>query len=266
MADKSFIYALDFDGVICDSAHESSRTALLAAKAQWPHLQLPSSPNETFPESLVQALRSVRPVIETGYENVVLGRMVAEADEQKLEEQFVQPILKDWPTIRDARMLEWGLKKEDLIQVFGSVRDKWITEDQLSWLNANKFFPDVVSAINSSSGPVFIITTKQTRFAHLLLQHNNATIPLERIYGLEKGSKISVLKEITAMPEHQGKQVVFVEDRYETLEKVSLSMLGQPLQLFLATWGYNTPQICEVAEKHPFITLLDLPTFVNKFQ
>ncbi|KAI0563812.1 HAD-like protein [Gracilaria domingensis] len=194
------------------------------------------------------------------------SRMVAEADQQKLDEQFIEPVMENWPGIRDARMEEWDLDKEDLVRVFGSVRDKWITNDQLSWLTANKFFPDVVNAINSATGPVYIITTKQTRFAHLLLEHNKAKIPLDHIYGFEKGSKISVLKELIAMPDNRGKQVVFVEDRYETLEKVSLSMLGQPLQLFLATWGYNTQQVREVAEKHPFITLLDLPTFVNKFQ
>lgn len=133
-------------------------------------------------------------------------------------------------------------------------------------LLTNCSFPDVVQGINSASSPVYVISTKQTRFVQLLLEHNRANIPPENIYGLESGSKISVLKQLIAMPKNAGKQVMFVEDRYETLEKVSLSMLGQPLQLFLATWGYNTSDIRSVAEKHPFVTLLDLPTFVNKFQ
>lgn len=68
------------------------------------------------------------------------------------------------------------------------------------------------------------------------------------------------------MPQNAGKQVCFVEDRYETLEAVSISMLGQPLQLYLATWGYNTEKIRKTAEKHPFISLIDLTTFVSNFQ
>lgn len=68
------------------------------------------------------------------------------------------------------------------------------------------------------------------------------------------------------MPHLSGKTICFVEDRYETLEAVSLSMLGQPLELYLATWGYNTSQTCAVADKHPFVELIDLPTFVNKLQ
>lgn len=86
------------------------------------------------------------------------------------------------------------------------------------------------------------------------------------MFGFGTGSKISVLKKLIAMPENAGKTVCFVEDRYETLEAVSLSMLGQPLDLYLASWGYNTEKIRKTAGKHPYINLLDLPTFVSKFQ
>lgn len=126
-----------------------------------------------------------------------------------------------------------------------------------------------MDAINFSSAPIYIITTKQTRFCDLLLRRNGVSttaIPEDRIYGYGTGTKISVLKKILAMPEHKGCNVVFVEDRYETLEGVSISMLGQPLRLFLATWGYNTPYSRSVVSNHPFIDLLDLPTFISKLQ
>lgn len=86
----------------------------------------------------------------------------------------------------------------------------------------------------------------------------------ENVFGLGSGSKISILKKILALPENKGKKLMFVEDRYETLEAVSLSMLGQPLELYLATWGYNTEKTRNVAKKHPFINLLDLDSFVAK--
>lgn len=125
----------------------------------------------------------------------------------------------------------------------------------------------MVDAINFASAPVYIITTKQARFCNLLLERYGVTkIPEENVFGLGSGSKISVLKKLLAMPGMDGKSVCFVEDRYETLEKVSLSMLGQPLQLFLATWGYNSETTRGVADKHPFIDLVDLPTFVSKLQ
>jgi hypothetical protein len=68
------------------------------------------------------------------------------------------------------------------------------------------------------------------------------------------------------MPENAGKKIAFVEDRFETLEAVSLSMLAQPLELYLASWGYNTEASRKTARKHPYIPMIDLPTFVNKLQ
>lgn len=123
----------------------------------------------------------------------------------------------------------------------------------------------MVDALNSANGPIYIITTKQTRFCLLLLQRNGVTtVAQENLFGLGSGSKISILKKIISMPENKGKKVVFVEDRYETLEAVSISMLGQPLEMHLATWGYNTEKTRNVAKKHPFINLMDLDSFVAK--
>lgn len=128
-------------------------------------------------------------------------------------------------------------------------------------------FPSVVDALNSANGPVYIITTKQTRFCLLLLQRNGvSSVPAENVFGLGSGTKISILKKIIAMPENKGRKVMFVEDRYETLEAVSLSMLGQPLELHLAAWGYNTEKTRNVAKRHPFISLLELDSFVTKLQ
>lgn len=125
----------------------------------------------------------------------------------------------------------------------------------------------MVDALNFTSAEVYIITTKEARFCKLLLEKYGITsIPEDRIFGLGTGSKISVLKKLVAMPHAAGRQICFVEDRYETLEAVSLSMLGQPLQLYLASWGYNTEKTRSTAEMHPFISLIDLSTFVSKFQ
>lgn len=140
MASGTFVYALDFDGVICDSAQESSRSAFLAAKRLWPQLPLPSKPTDEFPSHLVLAMRSVRPIIETGYENALLARMLSETDPEQVQSQFVDPVMKDWPTIREGLMQSWDVKKEALIDAFDSVRDDWISEDETSWLTANKLY------------------------------------------------------------------------------------------------------------------------------
>lgn len=266
MAAPAFIYALDFDGVLCDSVGESSVSALRALTRVWP--DLPNAPSlSSPPDWLVAAMRAVRPVVETGYENILLARTLLERGEAEAD-AFVNSMLDgDWPGERDALMEQYGCDKETLVSSFGLTRDDWITEDMEGWLGANRMFPGVVDALNFAAAGVYIITTKDTRFAKLLLESAGVRgIAEERIFGRGSGSKISTLKKIIAMPESTGRKVVFVEDRYETLEAVSISMLGQPLELLLATWGYNTKKARETATSHPFIDLLDLQTFVSKLQ
>lgn len=266
MADAKPVYALDFDGVICDSVGESSVSAYRTLSAVWPGL--PGLGDGEPPGWLLSALRSVRPVVETGYENVLLARSLLEKGKGSAADEFVASALSGkWPDMRDALLDEWGKTKEELVEAFGSTRDAWIEEDVASWVSTNRFYPDVADALNFSQADKYIVTTKQIRFVELLLKSNGVTdFPSDRIYGLGSGTKISVLKKILSMPENAGRRVVFVEDRYETLEAVSISMLGEPLDLFLANWGYNTAEARETADYHPFINELSLPTFVGKFQ
>lgn len=213
-------------------------------------------------------MRLVRPVVETGFENVLLARALFERGPGDMLDAFVAEALDGgWPRMSKELMELWSVEKELLVNEFGSVRDEWIENDLDTWIGSNRMFPGVVDALNFAEADVYIITTKQTRFAKLLLESYGVRgIPDERIFGYGTGSKISVLKKIIATPEASGRNVVFVEDRYETLEAVSISMLGQPLELYLASWGYNTGKTRETAENHPFISLIDLPTFVGKLQ
>jgi phosphoglycolate phosphatase-like HAD superfamily hydrolase len=262
----SVVYALDFDGVLCDSVGESSQSAVRAVARIWPDLPIARSASSP-PEWLLAAMRKVRPVVETGYENILLARTLLERGEGEAEGFVDSALHGDWPSDRDALMQQYGCDRDSLVEAFGSVRDDWIASDLDGWLGANRMFPGVVDALNFAAADVYIITTKDTRFAKLLLDSAGVRgMNEDKIFGLGSGTKISVLKKIIAMPECAGRKVVFVEDRYETLEAVSISMLGQPLELLLATWGYNTEKVRGTAESHPFISLLDLPTFVSKFQ
>lgn len=166
-------------------------------------------------------------------------------------------------------MDRWGVAEPELIDAFGRVRDAWMAEDMDGWLGANRFYPGTADAINFSSRPVYIITTKQTRFALALLAAagvSAAKVPPARVFGHGSGSKIATLNKILAMPEHAGCHIQFVEDRYETLEGVSLSMLGAPVSLYLADWGYNTERTRSRAARNPLVQVLSLSDFCTKMQ
>ena len=64
------IYALDFDGVICDSAIETAITGWKAASGIWQDMQ------GSAPEAIVARFREVRPIIETGYEAILVIRLL----------------------------------------------------------------------------------------------------------------------------------------------------------------------------------------------
>lgn len=36
-------------------------------------------------------------------------------------------------------MEEWGEKRDELIDLFGKVRDEWIEEDLATWIGANRY-------------------------------------------------------------------------------------------------------------------------------
>ena len=72
-----FFYALDFDGVICDSEPETSASAWMACAKFWPDVFDSDAARERKEELMIKMAR-VRPVVETGYENMLLLRLLLE--------------------------------------------------------------------------------------------------------------------------------------------------------------------------------------------
>lgn len=73
------ILALDFDGVICASSPESSHSAIVAAKEVWPRsFESIDMNNSATYLSLQEEIMYLRPIIETGYENMLIARYLHE--------------------------------------------------------------------------------------------------------------------------------------------------------------------------------------------
>ncbi|RAL48937.1 hypothetical protein DM860_001257 [Cuscuta australis] len=265
------LYALDFDGVLCDSCGESSQSALKAAKVRWPSLF------ETVDSSLegwiVDQMHIVRPVVETGYENVLLVRLLLEIRVPSVRKSSVaegltvDDILENWRTIKPVVIEEWNENRDDLIDLFGKVRDEWMDNDMCTWIGSNRFYPGVPDALKFASSKVYIVTTKQSRFADALLRElAGVTISPDRIYGLGTGLKVQVLKQLQEMPENKGLTLHFVEDRLATLKNVIEEPELDGWNLYLVRWGYNTPKEREEAATIARIRLLELSDFSNKLK
>ncbi|XP_027349085.1 uncharacterized protein LOC113860776 isoform X4 [Abrus precatorius] len=215
----------------------------------------------------------VRPVVETGYENVLLVRLLLETRIPSIRKSSVaegltvEGILENWSKLKPIIMEEWGENRDGLIDLFGKVRDEWLEQDFAAWIGANRLYPGVSDALKFASSRVYIVTTKQSRFADALLRElAGVTIPPERIYGLGTGPKVEVLKQLQKKPEHQGLTLHFVEDRLATLKNVIKEPELDRWNLYLGNWGYNTQKEREEAAAIPRIHVLGLSDFSKKLK
>jgi len=239
------LYALDFDGVICDSAVETAITGWKVANTLW--TDMPA----TLPPSLLELFRQVRPVMETGYEATLIIRLLFEGmAPSTLLEHFHQHI--------EALMIRDELSVDELKQVFGQTRDAWIANDMNDWIAMNPLFEGIANKLNSLDlEHSYIITTKQERFVNHILQANNIDFPRAQIFGLDRNlSKQQILSDLSA--DKPEAEILFVEDRLPTLINVITDDRLDHVKLYFASWGYNTTEDKNTAKEIKRITALQL--------
>ena len=108
-----------------------------------------------------------------------------------------------------------------------------------------------------------LVTTKEGEFARQILDHWG--VQVADIQGKEAGThKCDNLRALIAQYEttHGRRPALwFVEDRLETLQHVTTHTDLDDVGLFLATWGYNTPEARASVQNHGRIRLLGLEQF-----
>jgi phosphoglycolate phosphatase-like HAD superfamily hydrolase len=225
---NSILYALDFDGVVCDSAVETAMTGWKAATRIW------SDMPKDVPTAMIDQFRSLRPIIETGYEAILTMRLLylgetPEAIISGYEEKIKTLLDQDLISITELKTL------------FGETRDIWIANDLADWINMNPLFAGVAEKLQAlgQRASWLIITTKQERFVKQILSANTIALPDEYIFGLDRNmSKQEVL--IQLLKTHPDQTIYFVEDRLPTLLNVLKNDQLTNIKLIFALWGYNT--------------------------
>jgi phosphoglycolate phosphatase-like HAD superfamily hydrolase len=247
---KKILYALDFDGVICDSAVETGITGWKVANIVWTDMP------EAVPDNMIDLFRQVRPVMETGYEAALIVRHLFEGVSPK-------SLLESFDKHLRHLIRRDEIDIERLKFRFGETRDNWIAENPDGWLAMNPLFDgiaDKLAQLNNHN--VTIITTKQERFVNKILQANVIHFPADRIYGLDRRlSKTQILTNLLhSHPEHE---ILFVEDRLPTLNNVINDEGLDEVKLYLADWGYNTNQDKQAAKENDKILSLNLSDFAE---
>ena len=203
------IYAFDFDGVICDSATETGMSGYYAAKTIWDDLP------EQIDDDLIHSFRLCRPVLETGFQSILIIRL--------LQNGFpVNEIINNFHEHMQSSMTRYSLTETELIKRFGHQRDLSIKHNFEDWLSVHSFYPGVVDKINAliNDNPVFIITTKEKRFAYALTKHASLNIAEDHVFGLESGKKVTVLSMIHE--QYPQATIHFIEDRLKTIQNMNM--------------------------------------------
>ncbi len=241
------VFCFDFDGVVCDSAPETALSAWHACRELWPDMA------ETLPNAMQERFCRLRPVLHTGFEAIPLMRLIALG--ATTDEEF----FSGWPPLRDAWIRSSSLDAKALQHRFGAQRDRMIALDAKRWLALNPFYDGMAALLSRAAAchEVFIITTKQERFAGMLLGHHGVVLDSARVFGLERNqSKPGILRALVARPELAAQAFHFVEDRLDTLHDVISTPALDPVQLYLVDWGYNTPAQRQEAAGQPRIEVV----------
>ena len=228
------VWALDFDGVLVDSARE---TGIAGWKTLGALLR-----KEPFvsaaPQASIDAFVLARPVLETGWEAALMLWLIA------AEGVSGEALLSSFQvSLKERALAGLGLAKEQVMEAFHNARSTWIETEQEDWLASHGFYATAVAAavaLVAAEQQVYIVTTKSAEFATRLLAFAGIHLPQSRIFGLGSGKKYDTLGKL--LRETGAERAFFLEDRLAALSDVQAKGsddVKRCTTLALADWGYN---------------------------
>ncbi len=251
------ILALDFDGVICDTVHEGFRSSWQVCR------EVRGAGGAAPPPGAEEAFVRLRPILEYGWEfPVVLCGILDGVPEADLSRGF--------QTVWRQRIVEkYRLGPADWAARFDAARDRAIRASLDDWLADQGLYPGIADRLRRTLQDgvrLFVITTKESRFAHRLLEVHGVSLPIAQVWGKERARPKPDLLRV--LRQEQGvayTSIWFVEDRLKTLQAVEAEADLDQVGLFFATWGYATPDDRHNAAADPRIAPLTLEQFRADF-
>jgi phosphoglycolate phosphatase-like HAD superfamily hydrolase len=251
------LLALDFDGVICDTVREGCRSAWQVCREFVP------LNGDAPPPELAALFVRLRPVVEHGWEFPVLVLAILDGIPEAT-------IWDAFQTTCRAQVLEkYRATPRQLAARFDAVRDRTIARSLDDWLSDQWLYPgmaDRLRAILADGITTYVVTTKEGRFAHTLLETHGVTMPLERVWGKEQARpKPELLRVLARTHGVAYRDLWFVEDRLKTLQAVTREADLTDVGLYLALWGYIMPTDPDKAAADARVVPLTLERFCGDF-
>ncbi len=217
------VLALDFDGVIWDSAGECFEVGWRAYKELFGSDLSGEVNRRKFLEG--------RPHARTGHDFFLLLRLIETRPEVDL-------VRFPWPEFVALRQ---ALAEESarFNTVFYQLRSKYRDQDFSLWASWQAPYPDLVALLDRWETRFLgtaLATTKDQASAHALLQSSGRDWPVfGKEFSLDKEQQI---RGIAAKYGVGPEEILFVDDLLENLEQVKPT----GAYLAMASWGYNSPE------------------------
>lgn len=251
------LLALDFDGVICDTVREGARSA-------WEVIRpLRGADGQPLPAQALEAFVRLRPTLELGWEFPLLLWAILDGIP---EASLLADFQGRW---RQELLGASGRTPVQLAEAFDAARDRTIARSLDEWLADQGLYPGMADRLNAALRDgvrLYVITTKEGRFAHRLLEVGGVSLPATQVWGKERRQpKPELLRVLRRQEGVDLRDIWFVEDRLKTLQAVTAAPDLAPVGLFLAGWGYVMPADQAAAAADPRIVPLSLETFCGDF-
>ena len=235
---NSNVIALDFDGVICDSAAECVVSAYGAyCQAKGDDFDPMAS---SVPDYFRDGFYRMRPLIRDGRDYVMilylLDLKVPVADQEDFDREMER-------------------RQQDLFRLFGvdsgpgleaafqKYRAGFRGRDEAGWMGRNRLYPGMIKALGERKGDfrdVFVTTSKPSTVAKGILEHKGFVLLEGHILGKDRvGSspdKNVHMKLVSDAKNVSYADIHFIDDQVAHLE--SARSLG--VSCYLAAYGYTT--------------------------
>jgi len=212
------IYALDFDGVICDSIHECFHNSYQAFRVVTSDLDLPTQPKTLWREKFYQHRGLVRPArnfyllwnLITNNLEIGLNTIEFETHAASLEDILI-------------------LFDEELM----SIRKEQLDCDPQAFLAQNPLFPGVKEIWDELPRPLYIVTAKDERITKLILEYNGLNV--DGVFGKGTGHKYQTLLRLAKSHEIAANSVYFIDDNPEFVSEAD----SVGVKTAISNWGYG---------------------------
>ena len=239
------VIALDFDGVICDSAAEcvvSAYGAYVEARGD-PFDPMASDTPDHFRDGFYR----MRPLIRDGRDYVMIMHLLDIGVEIEGQEEFDRALEARLPDLLGLFGVEDGPGLEAAFQKY---RAGFRARDEAGWMDRNPLYGGMTRALEERGGEmggVFVTTSKPGPVARGILEHNGFYLPEGHVLGKDmvgrSPDKNVHMRLVTEATGASYPDIHFVDDQVAHLE----SAMGLGVNCYLAAYGYTTEKQVEKA-------------------